>query len=110
MRGLHRPAVRRHRFVQRSGGAIEYSDRLGFEFDNELLNGVLDALAVTRRNVDGAVVLAALIPHARIHARLASASHRNSPDLSARKFRRRVFAAIKRCREGVLCYQRSTDF
>jgi hypothetical protein len=38
------------------GRAIERSDYIGFEFDDELLNCVLDAFALTGRNVDGAVV------------------------------------------------------
>ena len=39
-------------------GAIECPDGIGFEFDNELLNGVLDALALAGRNLDRASVLA----------------------------------------------------
>jgi hypothetical protein len=39
-------------------GAIEYPDSVGFEFDNELLDDVLDVLAFPGGNLNGAVVLA----------------------------------------------------
>jgi len=39
-------------------GTIQCPNGLGFQFDNELLDYVLDALALGRRNLDEAIVLA----------------------------------------------------